>query len=59
VDSKYFRPAEVEFLLGDSSKARKELNRTPTYSVQTMCKEMVASDVQKFKKDEILKKAGF
>lgn len=59
VDPKYFRPAEVDFLLWDSSKARKNLWRTPVCSVQTMCKEMVASDIKKFKKEEILKAHGY
>lgn len=55
VDSRYFRPAEVDYLLGDSTKARKELGWTPKYTVREMCKEMVASDVEKFRKQEILK----
>lgn len=55
VDPQYFRPAEVDFLLGDSTKARKELWWTPQYTVQAMCKEMVASDIKKFKKEEILR----
>jgi len=59
VDPKYFRPAEVDFLLGDSTKARKELWWTPKYTVWKMCKEMVASDLQRFKKQEILKKHGY
>ncbi|MDD2870849.1 MAG: GDP-mannose 4,6-dehydratase [Candidatus Gracilibacteria bacterium] len=59
VDSRYFRPAEVDFLLGDSTKARKELGWIPKYSVRDMCKEMVASDVEKFRKQEILKNHGY
>lgn len=59
IDPKYFRPAEVDFLLGDSSKAKKELWRKPKYSVREMCKEMVKSDIEKFKKQEILKKHGY
>lgn len=59
VDPKYFRPAEVDFLLWDSSKARKELGWTPKYTVQMMCSEMVKSDIEKFKKQEILKKHGY
>ncbi len=59
VDPKYFRPAEVDFLLGDSSKARNDLWRKPKYTVREMCKEMVKSDVEKFKKQEILKKHGY
>lgn len=56
IDPKYFRPAEVDFLLGDSSKARKQLWWIPKYTVREMCKEMVKSDIEKFKKQEILKK---
>lgn len=59
VDSQYFRPAEVDFLLGDSTKARTKLSWTPTYTVRDMCREMVSSDIEKFRKEEILKKHGF
>ena len=59
IDAKYFRPAEVEFLLGDSSKARKALDWLPKYTVREMCREMVASDREKFKKQEILKEHGY
>ena len=55
IDPKYFRPAEVDFLLGDNSKAKKELWWSPKYTVREMCKEMVKSDSEKFKKQEILK----
>ncbi len=59
IDPQYFRPAEVDFLLGDSTKAMTELGRSTSYKVQEMCKEMVASDIQKFKKEEILKAHGY
>lgn len=59
VDSRYFRPAEVDFLLWDSSKARQKLWWAPKYNVKEMCSEMVASDIEKFKKQEILKKHGY
>lgn len=59
VDPKYFRPAEVDFLLWDSFKARKELWWKPKYTLKEMCAEMVKSDVDKFKKEEILKKHGY
>lgn len=59
IDPKYFRPAEVDFLLGDSSKARNQLWWTPKYTVREMCKEMVKSDIEKFRKQEILKKHGY
>ena len=44
VSEKYFRPAEVEELLGDSSKARKELGWEPKYSFDDLVKEMVEED---------------
>jgi len=59
VDPKYFRPAEVDFLLWDSTKARQELWREPKYTVREMCKEMVKFDLEKFKKQEILKNHGY
>jgi len=59
IDPKYFRPAEVDFLLGDNTKAKKELWWSPKYTVRKMCKEMVRWDVEKFKKQEILKKHGY
>lgn len=59
IDPKYFRPAEVDFLLWDNSKAKKELWWSPKYTVREMCKEMVKSDIEKFKKQEILKKHGY
>jgi len=59
VNPKYFRPAEVNFLLWDRSKASKKLNRKPKYTVQKMCKEMVKSDIEEFKKQQILKEHGY
>lgn len=59
IDSKYFRPAEVDFLLGDSTKARSKLGWQPIYNVRALCQEMVASDVEKFRKQEILKRHGY
>jgi GDPmannose 4,6-dehydratase len=48
IDPKFFRPAEVELLLGDSSKARKELDWNPKYSFHQLVKDMVASDLNQF-----------
>lgn len=47
VDPKYFRPTEVELLIGDSSKARKQLGWSPEYSVEMLCKEMVENDIKR------------
>ena len=49
VDPRYYRPAEVETLLGDPSKAKKVLNWEPTYTAQSMCKEMVIEDLKSAK----------
>ncbi|MEM8906703.1 MAG: GDP-mannose 4,6-dehydratase, partial [Bacteroidota bacterium] len=59
VDPRYYRPTEVELLIGDPSKARELLKWEPTYTVDTLCKEMVQSDLELFRKDMILSNAGF
>ena len=58
VDEKYFRPTEVELLLGDPSKAKKELGWQHQYSFNELVKEMVKADLQLFKKDQYLKAGG-
>ena len=47
IDKKYFRPSEVNSLLGDSSKARKELNWKPYYDIYSLVKDMVAEEIKK------------
>ena len=59
VDSRYFRPTEVELLIGDPTKCKKKLKWKPKYNLAMLVNEMVDSDVQLFKKDEYLKKGGF
>jgi GDPmannose 4,6-dehydratase len=59
VDSAYFRPTEVDLLLGDPSKANKQLGWKPVYDLPALVKDMVLSDLQLMKKDEYLKKGGF
>jgi len=59
VDPRYFRPTEVDSLLGDSSKARDRLGWTPKISFKELVKEMVTSDLNDAKKDNLLKKKGF
>ncbi len=58
IDSRYFRPAEVETLLGDPSKAKTELGWTPEITVQEMCAEMVAEDLKTAKRHALLKSHG-
>jgi GDPmannose 4,6-dehydratase len=59
IDPRYFRPAEVETLLGDPSKAKKELGWVPEITVQEMCAEMVASDLSEAKRHALLRAHGF
>nr|WP_115719136.1 GDP-mannose 4,6-dehydratase [Gallaecimonas mangrovi] len=59
VDPRYFRPAEVETLLGDPTKAKIKLGWEPTTTVQEMCAEMVAADLQTAKQHAFMKKHGF
>ena len=54
VDPRYFRPSEVETLLGDSSLAKKELGWIPEITAEDMCKEMVESDYKIAKQDLLL-----
>ena len=49
VDSKYFRPTEVDLLIGDSTKAKNLLGWSPKYTVEELCQEMVLSDFNKIK----------
>merc|ERR1719337_199299 len=46
IDPKYFRPTEVELLIGDPSKAKERLGWVPTTTMQELCKEMVQSDIK-------------
>lgn len=55
IDSRYFRPTEVETLLGDPSKAKLKLGWTPEITVQKMCAEMVAADLQIAKQNALLR----
>ena len=59
VDARYFRPAEVETLLGDPSRAKEKLGWTPEITVQQMCAEMVAEDLKVAKRHALLKEHGY
>ena len=59
IDKRYFRPTEVDLLIGDASKANKELNWTPEYSLQNLVEEMMLSDLELAKKDKYLKDGGY
>ena len=59
VDPTYFRPTEVDLLIGDASKARKILNWKPIIDLQQMIEEMIASDLEEARKDQHLQSGGF
>lgn len=59
VDPRYFRPTEVETLLGDSSKAREKLGWTPEITLDEMVAEMVREDLKIAERDELCKREGF
>lgn len=59
VDPRYFRPSEVETLLGDPSKAKQLLGWVPEISAQEMCAEMVAADLQEARRIALLKQHGY
>lgn len=59
VDPRYFRPAEVETLLGDPAKAKKELGWEPEITVEEMCAEMVAADLHEARRHALLKEHGY
>jgi GDPmannose 4,6-dehydratase len=59
VDPQYFRPTEVELLIGDPTKANTKLGWQPKYDLQMLCSEMVQADITLFKRDQLLKEAGF
>ncbi|MEM0995039.1 MAG: GDP-mannose 4,6-dehydratase, partial [Bacteroidota bacterium] len=59
VDPRYYRPTEVELLIGDPTKAKEQLGWEPKYDLAALVSEMVQSDIELFRKDQLLKEAGF
>jgi GDPmannose 4,6-dehydratase len=59
VDQSYFRPTEVELLIGDATKARTKLNWTPEYDLEALCNDMMSSDIKLMKKENYLKEGGY
>ena len=59
VDPRYFRPTEVDFLLGNSNQAKEELGWEPKTSLEELIKEMIINDKEEAKKESLLKKSGF
>ena len=58
VDPKYFRPTEVDILVGDATKAKEELGWKHTYDLKALVKDMVTADMKLFKKDKYLMDGG-
>jgi len=58
VDARYYRPAEVDSLLGDASKARQKLGWIPEFTVEQLCAEMVAADLEEAKRHALLNSHG-
>ena len=59
VDPRYFRPTEVETLLGDATRAREKLGWTPRTSFQALVAEMVAADLESAQRDELARRHGY
>ena len=59
VDPKYFRPTEVELLIGDASKAKNKLGWVPEYTLQDLVKDMMSSDLKLMRKEQYLKDGGY
>ena len=59
VDAAYFRPTEVELLIGDATKSKTKLNWTPEYDLPALVEDMMRSDVKLMKKETYLKEGGF
>ena len=59
VDEKYFRPTEVELLIGDATKAKNKLGWSPKYDLAMLCEDMMMSDVKLMKRESYLKEGGY
>ncbi len=59
VDPRYYRPTEVDLLIGDASKAQRQLGWKPKYDLSMLVKEMVNTDLDIFRADKLLKESGF
>ncbi|MGE4586129.1 MAG: GDP-mannose 4,6-dehydratase [Mangrovibacterium sp.] len=59
VDPQYFRPTEVDLLIGDASKARRQLGWKPEYDLDGLIKDMMGADIRLMKKDEYLRDGGY
>lgn len=59
VDPKYFRPTEVELLIGDPTKSKTKLGWTPKHDLASLVKDMMSADVELFRKEKLLRESGY
>jgi GDPmannose 4,6-dehydratase len=59
VDPRYYRPTEVDLLIGDPTKAQQQLGWKPKYDLSALIQEMVAADIEHFKRERLLKESGY
>ena len=59
VDKKYYRPTEVDLLIGDASKAKKKLGWIPEYDLEGLVEDMMKSDLELMKREQFLKDSGY
>jgi GDPmannose 4,6-dehydratase len=59
IDPKYFRPTEVDLLIGDPTKSKTQLGWEPKYDLPMLVAEMMAADVENFQKEKMLQTAGY
>lgn len=59
IDPAYYRPTEVDILIGDNTKARTKLGWEPTYDLKGLCQDMITHDIELMKKEEYLKNGGY
>lgn len=59
VDPAYFRPTEVDILIGDNTKAKQKLGWEPSYDLKALCEDMMSHDITLMKKEEFLRKGGY
>lgn len=59
VDARYYRPTEVDLLIGDATKAKEKLGWQPSYTLAALVNEMVTMDIEVFRRDILLKEGGF
>ena len=59
IDPSYFRPTEVDLLIGDPSKAKNKLGWEPEYDLEALVNDMMSSDIELMKKEQFLKEGGY